>query len=99
MGVSAKIRSDRQARAEVLVAALSKRQLQVLQFLVDGLSSKEMARAMGTSYRTVEIHRNVLFGKLGVRSSLAAASVGAYAGLGVCEYLADCEPLPATDLV
>lgn len=85
--VSKKILSNRQERAAELVKNLTVRELQVLHFMVDGLSSKEIARKLGKSYRTVEVHRYNALSRLGVRSSLAAVAIGAQAGLGECDYL------------
>jgi two-component system response regulator FixJ len=62
----------RQRNLTVAAAArlnrLSPRQRQILQGLLDGLSNKELARGLGLSPRTVEMHRARLKGELGVRS-------------------------------
>ena len=39
-----------------------------MDLVVDGQSSKSIARTLGISYRTVELHRNHIFDKLGVQS-------------------------------
>jgi two-component system response regulator FixJ len=77
----------REAKAKALVTALTCREMQVLHLMVDGYQSKDIARYLDLSPRTVEIHRHNVIMKLGVRSSLAAASIGALAGLGECSYL------------
>jgi two-component system response regulator DctR len=41
----------------------------VLQQVVKGLSSKEIAKALDISYRTVELHRGHIMEKLRVRSA------------------------------
>lgn len=46
-------------------ARLSEREREVLRFVVDGLSSKEMAKHMGISHRTVEIYRAHAMRKMG----------------------------------
>lgn len=46
-------------------ARLSDRERQVLQFVVCGYSSKEMAKDMGISHRTVEIYRAHIMHKMG----------------------------------
>ncbi len=49
-------------------ARLSVREREVLSLVVEGLTNKEIARALGLSPRTVETHRANLFDKLGVDS-------------------------------
>jgi DNA-binding NarL/FixJ family response regulator len=78
---------DRHERAAAMVQALSPREAEVLHFLVDGCGSKAIAGKLGLSPRTVEIHRHRLLKKLQVRTSLAAACIGAYAGFGDCAHL------------
>jgi len=60
--------ADRQARERF--TALSAREHEVLGLIVEGLTNKEIGRALGLSPRTVETHRANLFEKLG-ESSLA----------------------------
>ncbi|MGB5716267.1 MAG: response regulator [Gammaproteobacteria bacterium] len=50
------------------LAALTKREREVLDKLLEGNSSKEIARALGISSRTVEAHRQNLLHKLEVDS-------------------------------
>ena len=50
------------------LAALSEREGQVLDLVVAGQSSKSIARTLGISFRTVELHRNHIFEKLSVAS-------------------------------
>ncbi|WP_024302451.1 response regulator transcription factor [Pseudogulbenkiania sp. MAI-1] len=50
------------------LARISGREREVLEMVVEGLTSKEIARAMELSHRTVEAHRANLFSKLGVES-------------------------------
>ncbi|WP_077003274.1 response regulator transcription factor [Variovorax sp. KK3] len=49
-------------------AQLSEREREVLRFIVEGLTNKEIARTLGLSPRTVETHRANLFAKLGCES-------------------------------
>ena len=58
--------ADRQARAHY--AQLSEREREVLGLIVEGLTNKEIGRALGLSPRTVESHRANLFAKLQVES-------------------------------
>jgi len=65
----------RQAAARSVLTRLSERERQVLDLLADGLSNKEMARTMGISPRTVEIHRMKMMGKIGATSGAHAARI------------------------
>ena len=49
-------------------AQLSEREREVLRFIVEGLTNKEIARTLALSPRTVETHRATLFAKLGCES-------------------------------
>lgn len=51
-------------------ARLSARERQVLHFVVNGLSTKEMAKEMGLSHRTVDTHRGHMMRKLGCSTLL-----------------------------
>jgi two-component system response regulator DctR len=51
------------------LAMLTERERDVLQQVVKGLSSKEIAKALDISYRTVELHRGHIMEKLRVRSA------------------------------
>ncbi|NLR72684.1 response regulator transcription factor [Novosphingobium sp. ERN07] len=62
----------RHASARALVGALSQREREVLELLVEGLSNKEIARHLEISPRTVEIHRMKMMAKLGAKSSAHA---------------------------
>ena len=59
-------RADREARERH--ARLSPREQEVLGLIVEGLTNKEIGRALGLSPRTVETHRAHLFDKLGAES-------------------------------
>ena len=48
--------------------SLSQREVQVMELLVDGLSNKQMARALGISPKTVEVYRSRLNEKMQARS-------------------------------
>ncbi len=62
----ARSQADRAARERH--AALSAREREVLGLIVEGLTNKEIGRALGLSPRTVETHRANLFDKLGETS-------------------------------
>lgn len=46
------------------IAGLTRREREVMDLLVAGNSTKEIARALGTSPRTIDVHRARVFGKL-----------------------------------
>ncbi len=58
-----------------LIEHLSNRERQVLDLLVEGESNKGMARALGLSPRTVEIHRTKLMSKLGAKTAAEAVKI------------------------
>ena len=61
-----RLQANRQAHA--LFDQLSEREREVLGLIVEGLTNKEIGRALGLSPRTVETHRANLFAKLQVDS-------------------------------
>jgi DNA-binding NarL/FixJ family response regulator len=56
-----------------LIESLSEREVEVLKFLAQGLTNKDIAQTLFLSVRTVEAHLRNIFGKLGVRSRTEAA--------------------------
>ena len=62
-------------------AALSRRELEVLQLLAEGLSTADVAERLILSVNTVRNHVTHVLGKLGVRSRLEAVNVGVRRGL------------------
>lgn len=50
------------------IAGLSMREKEILQCVSDGLSSKEIARKLDISHKTVEVHRANIRKKLGLKS-------------------------------
>ena len=48
---------------------LTYRERQILQFVVDGRTNKEIAADLGLSYRTVEVHRRHIMEKIGARNT------------------------------
>jgi FixJ family two-component response regulator len=69
------------AAAEARLNRLSKRQRQILQGLLDGLANKGIARRLGVSPRTVEMHRAKLLVELGATSLAEAVRFALDAGL------------------
>ncbi|WP_372731041.1 response regulator transcription factor [Novosphingobium sp.] len=58
--------------ASLSISRLTKREEAVLAFLADGLTSKEIAKEIDVSPRTVEIHRRNILRKLHVKSTANA---------------------------
>jgi DNA-binding NarL/FixJ family response regulator len=48
---------------------LTRRELQVLQLIADGKSTKEIAATLEVSVKTIETHRKQVMDKLGIRST------------------------------
>jgi RNA polymerase sigma factor (sigma-70 family) len=71
----------RRAQARAAVEELSTRELEVLVWMVQGRSNKEIAQELGISPRTVEIHRGNMMRKLSARSTSDAIRLAVYAGL------------------
>lgn len=66
--VRSRERHQANRQAQALFAQLSEREREVLGRIVEGLTNKEIGRALGLSPRTVETHRANLFTKLQVDS-------------------------------
>jgi two-component system response regulator FixJ len=74
-------RSEAEIAARESLAALTPRERQVLENLIDGASSKEIARRLSLSPRTVEAHRGRLMTKTGARSLSALLRLAILAGI------------------
>ena len=61
---------------------LTRRELQVVQVLTEGMTNKEIASAFGISEFTVKHHLAKIFDKLGVFSRLELATFATYHGVG-----------------
>lgn len=60
---------------------LTQRERQVMAFAVQGLANKEIARRLGISHRTVEIHRARIMRKIGAETLLELAHIAQASGL------------------
>jgi two-component system response regulator FixJ len=68
-------------KAAQRIAALSPREREVLDALVEGHANKVIAYDLGISVRTVEVHRARMLGRLGVRQLAEAVRVAVLARL------------------
>ena len=64
------------------LAALSKRELEVLALIGEGMTNAQIATSLHRTAKTVEAHRTSLAVKLGVTTRVQIAAVAARAGLG-----------------
>ncbi len=74
-------RDRARAQAASRLKQLTRRERQVLERVVAGRSSKEIARDLGISIKTVELHRSNLLRKAGVHGSVELARIAVDAGL------------------
>jgi DNA-binding NarL/FixJ family response regulator len=51
------------------IETLSKRELEIIRYIRDGLTSKEIADILGIASKTIEVHRHNILKKLGVKNS------------------------------
>ncbi len=72
---------ERREQQDSTLAALSDRELEILTFLAQGLTRREIADRLTVSPHTVRTHINNLLHKLEVHSVLAAVSLARQAGL------------------
>jgi FixJ family two-component response regulator len=68
------------AEHRVRLASLTPREREVLDLMVTGRSSKTMARELGGSFRTIEIHRGRVMSKMAVASLAALVRMTLEAG-------------------
>jgi LuxR family maltose regulon positive regulatory protein len=68
-------------RSIAVVEPLSKRELEVLQLLAQGLSNTEIAEQIYVSPQTVKVHTRNIYGKLGVDNRLRAVTKAKSLGL------------------
>jgi DNA-binding NarL/FixJ family response regulator len=67
--------------AEMKRLSLSKRELEVLQLIAEGLSNQEIAEKLFVSLNTIKTHSAQLFGKMDVKRRTQAVDMGKRLGL------------------
>jgi DNA-binding NarL/FixJ family response regulator len=67
---------------QALRRPLTERERDVLALVAQGLAAKQVARQLGISPKTVELHKTRIFSKLGVPNQAAAVCVAMGRGLG-----------------
>ena len=74
-------KSDQLERLRLLVKTLTPREKQVFVLVVHGRLNKQIAHALGTSERTVKVHRHAVMEKLQVQSLAAAVTIAERLGM------------------
>lgn len=72
-----------EAGAEALAESLTERELEVLQWLAQGLANKQIAVSLGISEHTVKFHVSAIYSKLGATNRTEAVRLGVQQGLVV----------------
>lgn len=72
--------ASRHEQARERIAALSRRQMQILQALAKGRLNKQIAYELGLTERTVKMHRAAMLRALGVRTVAEAIRIAIEAG-------------------
>ncbi|CAG0961923.1 Transcriptional regulatory protein TdiR [Methylophilaceae bacterium] len=76
-----RIQAARHLHAKSLLATLTERELQVTALAIAGHTNKEIARKLGISHRTIEIHKSKIMQKTGAVNLLELARIASDAGL------------------
>jgi two-component system response regulator FixJ len=69
------------AYARLKISLLTQRELEIMKLIVNGASSKEVARQLGISFRTVEVHRTHIMEKMDADSILSLAAMAGACGI------------------
>jgi FixJ family two-component response regulator len=75
------IQAEANQTATARVACLTEREREVMVLAVEGLPNKEIARRLGISHRTVEIHKARIMHKTGADTLLDLARIAEASGL------------------
>jgi len=79
--VASKLLQHISSRDQIIVETLTDREMEVLQWLAQGKSNKEIAAALVISERTVKFHVSSILGKLGASNRTEAVTIAAQRGL------------------
>ena len=63
------------------ISSLSDRELEIIGYIRDGLSSKEIAEKLFLSYKTIEVHRHNILQKLNVKNAASLIQLINFHGL------------------
>lgn len=74
--------ASRNMDASTRLASLTEREQEVMKMAVEGLGNKEIAKRLGISHRTVEIHRAQVMKKTGAANLIELARLARDAGIG-----------------
>ena len=77
----------RPAQVRARLSRLTPRERQVMQFIVSGMTSKQIAEQLGLSPRTIEVHRAHLMFKMGTKSLTQLVRWAVVCGLDESDYL------------
>ncbi len=66
--------SETEALTSELIEPLSKREIEVLQLIAEGLTNQEIANRLYLSLNTVKVHTRNIYGKLGVHHRTEAVA-------------------------
>jgi two-component system response regulator NreC len=80
-GVSCAVVDAYLSRTKPLADPLSSREHQILQLVAEGRSSKEIAKILGISTKTVDTHRTRLMGKLNIHDAVSLVRYAIRRGL------------------
>jgi len=81
MAFDASSPARRREAADVVMEALTPREVQVLELLAEGLANKAIADRLGISDQTAKFHVAAILGKLGVANRTEAVRAAARRGL------------------
>lgn len=73
---------DRNSSAAARLASLTEREQEVMTMAIEGLCNKEIAKRLGISHRTVEIHKAHVMKKTGAANLIELTRIARDAGFG-----------------